>query len=554
MTIKRIIQLCLFSMQLPVMGMTTLKHFDPAPVYSANDSMVPPNSQFLDLAQARIKGENPSKRRVFGLNFSGFVQRAIRARGYTGQVEFGSVLGVTDAAKELGNFRGTPDVMGLFLGKNPSTGQNIWINGTDNGNPANLDITRLGLPDCLENIGVNMKNLIFGLQPTQAAVPCVTGPTCVPFTDSNASIFSESYLDDDSIYFGAFSLPIEYQQAGMRWEVNVNCADYLGLTIQGGMSVMRQKYVESAASSSPTVGPYSLSARDTATGSANLYSKLNFYSPLPSNVPTPAPTLPNTAAQALFDQNISNNILEVFDDKCFGSNPFCGFEKYSIDDVNIILHFKKVYDPFHDKVKVDEDDSWPDMIFTPYLWVGGTVPLSKKMNYHNILSLPFGNNGHFAAAGGIGMTFDFAESVEVGFEGSVTHFLPRNEHRPFPTHKLQRLLFPFQADVTNQPGMNWSFKALLNCYQFISHCNFWMTYQLIEHSRDCFTLIDKATAQYFVPDVLTCHSDWRSQMLNMGLSFDIQPGIQASVVWQQPISPRNAYYPVSIIGSINFMF
>jgi hypothetical protein len=115
-------------------------------------------------------------------------------------------------------------------------------------------------------------------------------------------------------------------------------------------------------------------------------------------------------------------------------------------------------------------------------------------------------------------------------------------------------LYPFDTTVKQQPGMNWHFKALLSAYQFINHVNFWFNYQIIEHRRDCFTVCDATIADYFVPEVICCRSDWRAQFFNAGLSFDIQPGWQVSVAWQQPISPRNAYYPVTICGSLSILF
>ena len=217
------------------------------------------------------------------------------------------------------------------------------------------------------------------------------------------------------------------------------------------------------------------------------------------------------------------------------------------------MTFQRPFDPNRFN-KNDADDDWPDMIFTPYIWLGGTFPIAKEQNYNQLLSLAFGNNGHPSMGTGVGMTFDFAESVEVGFEGGLTYFFPKQEYRPFPTHPLQRLLYPFRTDVLTSPGMNWHVKVLMNAYQFLKHVSFWFTYELIEHSKDHFAVCNPALAQYFYPDVLSCNSDWRGQFFNAALVFDIQPGLQASLVWQQPITPRNAYYPVSILGSINFMF
>jgi len=577
-------------------GLTTLKHFDPSPKYSANDSMMPPNSHFLDLTQAAIKHEVPCKRRILGLNFSGFIQKAVRARGYSGADEYGSVNGLAPNAFELGDFRGTLYPMGLFLGRNPKNGNSIWADSTtsvsltadgkDNGDPANItaaSITAFGLPKCLSNIAYQLAGYDTDNSPTPFSNPnCPTvndfscrypSPNGLVFILSDGqstpttgiSIFHAAQLARDTNYFGAFSLPIEYTQAGFRWEINIDCCDYVGLTIQSGFSHMKQYYINTLRTTATTpstagqthLGPYSLTdlaylPAVTPPGVSNLFNTLNISGYPTGSTPSPTPV---PQAQAIFDTAISTNIAAILNRHCLGSDPLCAFENYSVDDVNVILSLKNVYAPF--RYRHDDDDdtgSWPDMIFTPYVWVGGSFPVAKKINYDNILSLPFGNNGHASVGGAAGMTFDFAESVEVGFEGGTTYFLPHCELRPFPTHKLQRLLYPFEASVKTQPGMNWHFRALLNAYQFLKHINFWMTYELIEHRKDCFTLRDSATSEYFVPQVLTCRSDWRAQFFNAGLSFDIQPGMQASLVWQQPISPRNAYYPVSIMGSINFMF
>lgn len=543
-------------------GLTTLKHFDPSPRYSANDSGVPLGSIFLDLKQARIKHEVPSRKRVVNINVSGFLQRAVRAKGYNGVNEYGTVLGSPQGAFELGDFRGTMYAMGLFLGYNPhlKKPKNIWANGTDNGDPNNItaaSIEAFKLPACLESIAFELaqadnpttgKGLVFYNGTSTTTIPTSTPPI--------VSIFNADALARDTLYFGAFSLPIVYQQAGMRWEISFECSDYINFIIQGGMSNMRQKYVNtyqtSSTSGQQTYGPYSLSNWQQTSGSTSSTIS-NLYNTLTQGENTVSSFPPDTTAQQIFDEQISNNIAAILNPYCMGSDPLCGFEDYSIDDIRLMMTFKKPFEPYRYR-HGDDEDSWPDVIFTPFCWFGGSFPVGKEIDYYNILSLPFGNNGHPSIGGGAGMTFDFAESVEVGFEGGVTTFLEQKECRPFPTHELQRILYPFTADVMTQPGMNWHIRLLLNAYQFIKHVSFWMNYELIEHRADKFSICDVTKAEYYVPSVLTCRSDWRAQFLNMGLIFDIQPGIQASLLWQQPIAPRNAYYPVSILGSVNFLF
>lgn len=589
-----IIALCLMIPGLLLPRLTTLKHFDPAPIYSANDSMMPPNSQFLNLKKARIKGEEPNKQRFIGINFSGFCQKAVRARGYSGNTEYGTVAGEAANAFELGDFRGTMNVMGLFLGANPDKhGIFIHNKGVDPANyncyvtPCSIFDFFDGKKECLQDIALGLIQATAGQHPCDYSYYCTdyinTNPllfdTCVgtqgtggtqACTTTPVSIFDPNALKQDTTYFGAFSIPITYQQAGLRLELNVNFWDYVGITVQSGMVNMKQTYVNTIPALTLTTGttpvptftngqtapgPYSLSAIPNTTISTtgnpigtNLYGELI----LPANL---SGDLPDLHAQAIFNQYIANNLAAILNCDCVGSDPLCSFQKTGFDDVRIIANFQKTYEPFRMRHEEDDDaGNWPDVLFTPYAWVGGSVPTGEKRNYRNILSLPFGNDGHASVGGGGGFLFDFAESVEIGIEGGVTYFTPKTKTIPFPTHELQRVLYPFDATVKVKPGMNWDFKALLNCYQFIKHVSFWFTYEYIEHTKDCYHVCDQTKAQYYVPRVLECRSDWRAQFFNAAIVFDIMPGTQASFVWQQPISPRNAYYPVTIMGSLNFMF
>lgn len=595
-----IITLCLMIPSLLHPRLTTLKHFDPAPNYSANDSMMPPNSQFLNLKKARIKDEQPNKQRFVGINISGFCQKAVRGRGYNGNTEYGTVNGEAANAFELGDFRGTMNVMGLFLGTNPDTKNTIYDPTkcpTDVDYVTPCSIQKFYGPKnlyCLQNIALGLIQWeTAGSTYTPKCVPqdTITCPdpsplninplqflTCVGTQGSGGtqacstpiSIFDPNALKQDTTYFGAFSLPISYQQAGLRLEMNINFWDYVGITVQSGMVNMKQTYVNTIpaltqTNGTPSVtsftngqtspGPYSLSAiPNTTIGTGgnpigtNLYGQLVLNSDISSD-------LPDLKAQAVFNQYICDNLAEILNRDCLGSDPVCAFQKTGFDDVRIIANFQKTYEPFRMRHEEDDDaGNWPDVLFTPYAWVGGSVPTGDKRNPYNILSLPLGNDGHASVGGGGGFLFDFAESVEVGIEGGVTYFGSKTKTMPFPTHELQRILYPFDATVDVHPGMNWEFSALLNCYQFIKHVSFWFTYEYIEHTKDCYTVSDKSKAQYYVPKVIECKSDWRAQFFNAAVVFDIMPGAQASFVWQQPISPRNAYYPVTIMGSLNFMF
>lgn len=569
-------------------NLTTLQHWDPSPIYSANNSLIPPNSHITHLRKARKKDMTPDHKKFFSINISGVVQGACRARDCSGCKEFWSDCAASPSLEnELGNFRGTPYAMGLFLGFDPD-GNSIWETGANTGDVRNLRHTSIDatlLPECLKDIA----KIFAGLKDPNIGTKTDSPPT--EFTsqlnqalffnpktveDRSPSIFSDKKLDDDKTYFGAYSLPLEYNKYGIRLELTAEICDYFGVTIQTGFTNIKQK----------TTGLISLSSCpcDGDNAIANtLFNTINFRT---DGAVTPNIPSTNTEAQIRFDRFISNNADKILSTDCGIGQEVCNFDEYSIEDLRFLLNFKKTTEIGRYTKHEEHPEDWPEMLFTPYVWLGGSFPVADKQNYNKLLSLPFGNNGHASLGGGIGLAFDFKESIEVGFEGGGTYFFEHKECRPMPNHKLQRVIYPYKTEVITKPGANWHFKAHMNAYQFMKHISFWATYEFIEHHRDKYELcgnntfkktftnhIDSSTnalpaaetplssaiatevcGQIFYPEVLECCSHWRAQFINLGLTFDIQPGMQAGLVWQQPITPRNAYYPVSVMGTFSFMF
>ncbi len=621
---------------------------------------MPPNSYLVNMRKANKKDMKPNDKRMLGLSITGFVQGSSRAYDSYGCNVFQSFCGnTTQIGGQMGDFRGTINAMGLFLGNDPS-GNSIWdtnittvgtiygvpysgatgctgcVGGTGcagltgcGADPATIQkitknifidqedtrlltynsINNTQLPSCLKDIalilsgnidanngsensycppnGTSPKDqsaLLFWSTPNGSS-GSATGPSCGttgPSGDFNCvttpSIFSADELSQDTTYFGAFSLPLEYRKYGLRFELALELSDYLGLTIQTGVANIQQTTTGLIPMTSG-VPARSSSTTNTTFSPTNLYSELAFNT---------TATMPDTTAQTYFNDYVANNSAQIFDSECGLNINTCNFDAFSMEDLRGILSFKRTYDIDRFTANDADEYNWSDMLFTPYAWVGGSIPLAEKQNYRKLLSLPFGNNGHPTVGGAVGLMFDFVDSIEVGFEGGGTYFFQKKQYRPVPNHPLQRVVYPYSTDVLVHPGTNFHFKANMNAYQFMNHVSFWATYEIIQHQKDCYQLCNKntntitktltntqvripiagditctetatvslgtITEQIFYPEMLRCNSDWRMQFLNMGLVFDIQPGMQASVVWQQPISPKNAYYPVSIMGTFSFIF
>ncbi|MBI2352908.1 hypothetical protein HYV11_01530 [Candidatus Dependentiae bacterium] len=614
-------------------NLTTLQHWDPSPYYAANNYLMPPNSYLVNMRKARKKDLKPNDKRHIGISISGFVQGACKAydsfgcdayQGYCGQD------GTTQSSKEyqMGNFRGTINGLGVFLGNDPN-GNSIWdstlayiatagtppvgitgatapnvsifSNPSDTRLLTNASINKTLLPSCLKDIAKvfagtidpqNDNSLFDCPQTTPLKSDSAfifntgSGTFCTgayssdcPFPTTTPSIFSEDMLAKDQVFFGAFSLPLDYKKFGLRAEIAGEITDSIGFTIQTGFVNIQQTTsgLISISDGNASITTTSDGVSSTSPNSNSLYEQLCRV--------TDDMSPPDTTAQGYFDEYFSNNSKEIFDSECGLHINTCNFDEYSIEDLRFILSFKHTYDLDRYTADDNDPDNWSDMLFTPYTWIGTSIPISKKQNYKKLLSLPFGNNGHYSVGGAVGFMFDFLDSVEVGFEGGGTYFFEHSMHRPVPNHPLQRVVYPYSTDVRLQPGFNWHFKANINAYQFMDHISFWASYELIEHKKDHYCLCNNSnnmvtktlksiaqttsdtactsdtaiilgtkTEKIFYPELLNCNSAWRSQFINLALVFDIQPGMQASFLWQQPISPKNAYYPVSIMGTFTFMF
>ena len=586
-----------------VANLTTMQHWDPSPVFSATNFMMPPHTHIANAKKTKFRQKKVTKDRAFGASFTGVIQGACRAQGIDSCSEFGSVCGVAANGTNLGDFRGTMYPFGMFLGNSPN-GNSIWSTGIDDGKIGNItpdSINATQLPSCIKDTikqisgnfdpdtGLSTPSGATLTTPSQATMidPAdLTTDNCPDFDPDGAnadctepdptsslaqgpSIFNESKLKNDKTCFGSYSLPLEYKKYAIRMEMHAEFSDNLGITMQTGFANIKHK----------TTGIVSLTNAQVGGNDCDtIYPKLAFQGingglldPGGANeerVEKTAVSDTVSIAQGVFDTFFINRIEEFFDSDYGINQSLKSFDDYSMEDVRIFFTFKNSHslDRYFKKNQEDPED-WPSMLFTGYGWGGVSIPISEKKDYTKLLSLPFGNNGHLAVGGGIGMGYDFEETVEVGAEVGFTYFLSREETRPMPNHKLQRVIYPFYATAKVEPGLNWHFKAMMNAYEVLPLVSFWATYEFIEHHKDTYKFFFNNTInrtdpntqenieqRIFIPEVIECLSEWRAQFFNLAAVIDVNPNMQISFMWQQPISPRNAYYPVSVAGSFSFTF
>jgi len=520
---------------------TTLQWWDPAPVFNAANLNMPPDAQFANIIKERIIEDSDAGRPRFGVNFSPFLQRAIRAQNSEGvnYGQYGLEGAYIPAGREMSDYMGTAYLMGLFLGKD-ANGNSIWLSGSDNGDAGNIttaSVNATSLPSGLKE-AVNQMN------DNANAVGAVPGDNAIiynvptnPDKNSIPSIFSEGVLSQDETFFGAFSTPLIYQKSGLRWELNFDISDDFGLIIRGGLVQISQTAntpIELSTSESPW---------------PNIYIYLNTVgNPSNENVGTSGITDPN--AQANYNENVTNNLDYLLGPAANGGVDYNTdtFTKTGIEDFQFLLFCRHAFaiDP------VNVDDYTP-MIITPYAIFGYTLPFESNRDYSLLYSLPFGNNGHTSLGGTAGVTFDFIDSIEIGFEGGVTGFIKQEiAGVPCPNHELQRIIFPYRRDMYVTPGFNYHFAGIFNAVDFIKNTSFVFKYQFIQHTQD--SIVQVTDSPYFFPYLLEYLTPWTSQMFTAALTFAIQPSTYLSVAWQGALSQNSAYVSNTIIGTLSFLF
>jgi hypothetical protein len=495
--------------------LTTLMDYDPTPIFNTANSYMPPNAHFHSYIKEQIKdSDDKASRKLMGFAVSPFFARSIRAKDDTGTL-YGDAQSTDPVFLGMGNYAGTPFILGMFLGNDPN-GNNIWSGNTVS--------TTVG------NLQTNLNNTTWPKDFNDAFLQLKSYGTTSQ-NDEAESIFSAPYLNQDQLYFGAVSWPATYQKLGLRFEFNFDFFKNLGMYVQGGVGNLKYATLS-----------YPGLTQATAT---NATSPTAYLSDLSTNINDAYGTTNNPLP--VISQWIDSNYIDLLESVGYSTK---NFEEIRFEDLRAHIFVRHAFDmhpPIHNKHK------WNRMIFTPYLIAGLSLPTGHEKNYTQLQSLAFGNNGHSSVGATGGFMFDFEDTIEIGAELGITAFFENKFNNvPVPTHEQQRVVYPFRTNIVVQPGYNWHTAVTMNAYEFVNNVNFYFKYVFVTHTKDTISL-QKANGN-FLPHVLENQSEWSSQLITTALDFAVHNMIHMGVAWQLSIDQKNARAPQTVMASVNFMF
>lgn len=534
-------------------NITTLQSWDPAPIFNAANLNMPPDTQFCYMIKNRLTSDQDYEKRCkFGINFSPFVQKATRAQQdediYFGDsptpvTAFPGIPSPGTPGGQMSDYQGTPYLMGLFLGQDVN-GNSIWGDSTDIDTGIVTDITTTTVGNTL--LPTNLKNAINALNnnPNSTTAPEATNYAIIFGTPTNTdntspSILSQGVLEQDRVYFGAFSVPLSYQKAGFRWEANFDLSNDIGFLFRGGFCQIIQRVgpaIPLAAVAAPLNTP------------AGIYNQLNNVSNASTSSSSSSTNYSTPVAQSTYAEWVANNINDLLDTTLGADYNILTFCDTGVEDIQFLGFARHSF-----LLNPIDMNKYSSVILTPYLLIGCTAPIAPVRDYSKLYALPFGNNGHASVGGVMGLALGFLNRLEFGFEFGATGFIPQIINGlPCPNHDLQRVIYPYRQDVKYRPGFNGQFAAILNAYNFLHNTSFSFKYNFVQHNKDSITLL--TPSPYFFPELLENMSTWNSQMFTAALTFELQSSIYISFAWQGALSQKNAYCSNTILGSLNFQF
>lgn len=354
--------------------------------------------------------------------------------------------------------------------------------------------------------------------------------------------------------FGFMSVPIDYKKYGLRGQFFLDIACNFGLIIQGGINNITQR---------PTFNDLTCSA-----------------------VNSDCPDIKYSDATATPPYDYKNDVRTYFTNpKKFGQlahmlgyNLSC-FNQTGFEDTMVGLICRGNRECNWDK----SNPALPHLIFSPFFALQSSIPTGTLVSPRHPFAISSGNNGHWGIGGTIGCTIDFVDSIDFGFDVGVDQFFGRRyDDMPVPTNSLQTVLYPYSAELDLYPGTNWTIGLSANTYHVVEALTLYVEYRAVFHKKDNYNIISMcAPSLHTLPAVtdssnlttttipfvepvpstsavltgkMANESCWNSQMLILGMNYDITRFVHLGLGAQIPLVRCNAYRTSTLFGALGIMF
>ena len=313
-------------------------------------------------------------------------------------------------------------------------------------------------------------------------------------------------LDTDGFY----SVPIDYEKKGLRFEMNTSMKSGFGLRIKSGVVDYKQ---------TPTF--IDASTIDNVGDDAYVYNFLQ------------NTLMTDTMRSTLLETELGFNL-----DNC-GSVAF--------EDTLVQFHWTN-------KFECENGDGQVEII--PYFAAGFWLPTGKRKDPDKLFALPTGHDGFWGVALEAAVSFNFPKTVLFNFGGSLTLFETKSQCLRVPNSKYQSVLYPFKAEMRRTMGPAWNINFSMHAYDVMDNLSVHFDYLFNKHERDSITLKNCSDARRdaFLPEKLECDSMWKSHTMQLGFLYEVSPCLSLGITGQTHISGIKVYKTHTVMGNMKFVF
>ncbi len=204
------------------------------------------------------------------------------------------------------------------------------------------------------------------------------------------------------------------------------------------------------------------------------------------------------------------------------------------------------------------------VVMVPYLSVGAWLPTGQVKDQDKAFSIDTGNGGFYGLTFEGSLAFDFPKLLQTSFGGGAIVSMSKEfkDYRvPSSDGKnpiKQSGFYPWKTSIGRAPGVTWYGNASVKADGFSDALSLYIDYIYTYHQKDTITLreTDKDRSAAFALGTfrLEEESNWKTQLLNLGLDYRINTNLSFGGAVQAMIGGVRVYKTTTIMGSMTLAF
>ncbi len=377
-----------------------------------------------------------------------------------------------------------------------------------------------------------------------------------PF-DNFKNLEKEDLFSTDNTASSFVAVDVEHEKLGLRTQLSCDFGFGLGISIKGGVVDYKERphfgvvglsgdlshippLQQPPNAGTPEIDPVKVAANLAPSAGENKDAHYTVYNIL----------FAPTAREKLFKE-IGLDIGEV--------------RETCLEDTHMQLYW---HFPYEMKEKGELS-----VTMVPCFAVGAWIPTSPVKDQDKAFSIDTGNGGFYGFTLEGSLAFDFPKLVQTSFGGGAVISMEKDfkNYRvpssnpvdpatdPVTYYPIKQSgFYPWKTTIARKPGVTWYGNASFKADGFNDALSLYFDYIYTYHQKDSITLreTNETRSKAFALGVqkLEEESNWKTQLINIGLDYRINPNLAFGGAVQSMIGGVRVFKTTTVMGSMTLSF